>query len=339
MDELLEAMAEIMSILKSIGALPVEWRHLIFFLWLLARVFIAYGTPYFVLKEKGAEASKQPYPGVQQNITISVPETSKEQSFRPKTPVAISTTSVNRENAGALTEKVDVSIVPASNVIAPRTIAGGITIHVSGGTNIIQLAGDLSFTERDYNLTNDTGGELKIKIYLLFNSAAWSTGSSSKLITHKNKEVILDDFLESKKFILELERFQAVVCLGLASGQGNAARNLRLTDERAVHLCGRVSRAVEAIKRDIPVYGLPLGYNRNERVNERAQRSVVLLGVQLASGTLTNEAEQRRVITCALKEDIVDDFKFSDYSEVMPGKLFRYNKINRGTYTQNCREG
>jgi hypothetical protein len=168
------------------------------------------------------------------------------------------------------------------------------------------------------------------------NSAAWSTGSSSNLITHKEKEVTLDDFLESERFASELERFQAIVCLGLASGQGSATKNLRLSDERAVHLCGRVSRKVEAIKRDVAVYGLPLGYNRNASVKERAQRSVVLLGVQSASGTLKNEAEQRRVISCALKENIVDDFKFSDYSEVATGKLLRYIKINRGTYTQEC---
>ena len=322
-------MAEIMSFLKSIGALPVEWRHLIFCACILLGFLLAYGTPYLLNEKDDADAPKQASPAVQQNITIGVPEAQKTESAARQESAVI-------PDRAAPSSKADDSSVSTSNIIAPRNIAGGITVHVSGGTNIIQLTGDLSFTQLGYKLTNDTGGEIEIRVYLLFNSAAWSSGSSSNLITYKDKEVTLDVFLDSEKFASDLKRFQAIICLGLASGSGNPEKNIRLSDERAVHLCGRVSNKVEAIKKDITVYGLPLGYNRNAGVKERTQRSVVILGVQSSSGTLTGEFEQRRVISCALKENILNDFKFSDYSEVAPGKLLRYIKINRGIYTQTC---
>jgi hypothetical protein len=236
---------------------------------------------------------------------------------------------------------VEVPKVEARNVIAPRNIAG-LTLNITGGTNIIQVAGDLSVTEKDYKLTNPaTGDEIKLKIYLLFNSAAWSTRSSSKLITYKNREITLDEFLGGEKFASDLNTFQAIVCLGLASSQGSPQDNVRLSDQRANHLCGEVSRRVEALKRNVAVYGLPLGYNKNASVKdtakERAQRSVVILGVQSATGQFKSEEEQRRVISCAIKEDLVDDFKLSDYSEVAPGKVLKYIKLQRGEYyTQGC---
>jgi hypothetical protein len=70
-------------------------------------------------------------------------------------------------------------------------IAGGFTVHVTGGHNII-VNGDLSVAEKDYKLTDrTTGDEVNLKVYLLFNSAAWSSRSSSKLITYKDKEITL----------------------------------------------------------------------------------------------------------------------------------------------------
>jgi hypothetical protein len=124
--------------------------------------------------------------------------------------------------------------------------------------------------------------------------------------------------------------------LGLASGEGSSKENLRLSDQRANHLCGEVSRRAEALKRNVAVYGLPLGYNKNASVKERAQRSVVILGIQSASGRFASDEEQRRVISCAIKENIVDDFKFSDYSEVVAGKVLTYIKITRGRYYADC---
>ena len=329
-------MADIVpSIFRGIADLSPVVRHLAFagwaISWALVGTAIFYGIPAILGGTKEADEVKPPPPpAVQQTITIAGHDIGLplERSGAPQAAAVI-------PESVRPPEKIEAN-ASTNNVIAPRNITGGITIHVSGGTNIIQVGGDLSVTEQAYKLTNDTGGEIEINVYLLFNSAAWSSGSSSKLITYKDKEVTLDDFLEGEKFASHLNTFQAIVCLGLASGKGSTFRNLGLADERAVHLCGIVSRKVATIKKDIAVYGLPLGYNKNAGVKERAQRSIVILGVQSASGTLTKEAEQRRVIACALKENLVNEFKFSDYSELAPGKLLRYIKINRGTYTQNC---
>lgn len=328
-------MAEILSsAFRGIAELSPVARHLWFAgwaaCWTLVGAAIFYGSPAILGKAKQAEVVKQPpAPAVQQTITVTVHDNgpAPDRNVPPQAPATMPETV-------ASPAKVETPSPP--NIIAPRNIAGGITIHVSGGTNIIQVGGDLSVAEQAYKLKNSTGGEIEIKVYLLFNSAAWSSGSSSKLITYKDKEVTLDDFLGGEKFASHLNTFQAIICLGLASGKGVSARNWRLSDERAVHLCGVVSRKVEAIKKDVAVYGLPLGYNKNSAVKERAQRSVVILGVQSASGTLTDEAEQRRVIACAIRENLVNEFKFSDYSELAPGKLLRYVKVNRGTYTQDC---
>jgi hypothetical protein len=325
-------MPDPMSWLKAIAAFSLEWRTFGFIAWVIIGAIVAYGTPY--LKERDAGASRQPAPPTQQTITINGPVVGNVTQAPAPAPVAAPV--AQTEGSGA----------PLGNIVASKSVPG-LTIQVLGGTNIIQVTGDLSVKERDYELTNNTGGKLGVKIYLLFESAAWSSGSSSNLITHKNKEVRLADFLESKQFISALNDSHAIICLGLSSAKGSTARNLELSDQRAVYLCGLVSKRVEAIKREIPVFGLPLGYNRNNvfkenTKGERSQRSVVILGVQSASGSLENEAEQRRVIGCILQEDILDDFKFSDYSAFAPGRLLRYIRIKRGNFaedTTNCSGG
>ncbi len=208
-----------------------------------------------------------------------------------------------------------------------------------GGTNTIQVGRDFSVKERSVQIQTDEGGKAQIKIYMLYDSAAWSYGSSSKLITHTNRSANLADFLDSPEFSRDVQSFDTLVCLGLASGvaKGNLADTIALSDARAVTLCGLVSRKIEAMLKKTKVFGLPLGYHKNSKVkpnslNERRQRSVVILGVQSLSGTLETETEQQRVISLILENDIVDEFRFSDYSEVSSGKSLRYLCIERGQF-------
>jgi hypothetical protein len=149
----------------------------------------------------------------------------------------------------------------------------------------------------------------------------------------------------SHEFAQHLENFEAIVCLGLASGvsKGSAARTLALSDERAVHLCGLVSRKVAVTNKKAKIFGLPLGYHKNANVEkntiaEREQRSVVILGISTASGTLKSDEMQQRIISEILREGIIEDFKPSDYSEVASGKPLCYIEIKRGhhSYSKQC---
>lgn len=354
-------LAQVPQWFTQFGHQPPGARTIAFAAWVVVGAFVCFGSSYFTHREQGSSAkAASPPPPPQQSVEIRT--RGKSSPVRNVATTQISAGSpvienVNTSPVEASNAKVEsfvtapiqidggssghVEAIVGNNISAPKEVAAGIFIHASPGATVnFSVTDGVSFEKKTIKVETKEGGATEIEIYTLFDSAAWAYKSSSQLKSLKDKDINLDTFLDSPEFLGEIKDYHALVCLGLASGvaRGELNRTITLSDERATHLCGLVSRKIFLGFPGIKVFGLPLGYHKNSSVSlnsreEKSQRSVVILGIKAISGTLESEAEQKRVISEILRNDGLLNFKSTDYSEVTSGKPLRYLRIERGIYS------
>lgn len=183
------------------------------------------------------------------------------------------------------------------------------------------------------------GGTADIETYLLFDRAAWAYGEFNKFLDEKGRAVDLSVFFEGDEFTSRAKEYDAIVCLGLLSSQSRTPlkQTLHLADDRAVHLCGMISRSRGIDLNHTKIFGLPLGYHKKVAVKkkapeERRQRGVILIGIKASSRDLKDEGSQHKMIAAILSNDSIEGFQSSAYSEVDAKAPLRYIQIHRGTF-------
>lgn len=361
----LDWLSQVTQWFAQFGHQPPGARTIFFMMWVVLGALVCFGSPYFTIQEKSvstkaAPAPHAPSPAPTQKVEVQTRGKSSpirnvaSTQIGPDNPAVknVNTSPVELKNAAAenliaAPIQIDsssygsVEAIVGNNVQAPKEVAAGIFIHAAPGATVnFSIAEGVSIQKNTIKVETKDGGATQIEIYTLFDSAAWAYKSSSQLKSIKDKDVTLEEFLDSAEFLGEIKDYHAVVCLGLASGfaQGELRRTVTLSDERAVHLCGLVSRKIYLGFPKVQVFGLPLGYNKNSSPGlnskeEKAQRSVVILGIKANSGSLENEIELKRVVSEILRNDGFANFRSSDYSEVTSGKPLRYMRIERGVYS------
>jgi hypothetical protein len=368
---------QILTLFNVLQGIPPLSRHVFFVMWLLAGAIVFYGVP--LLRLAGTETKPKVGPSTpslqniqagganspQKNVNVAPVQAADADLKILTAPVQVAdsraekvisapTEANNTNSENVITGPIqvdnlsnkssgDVQATVGSNVQAPKELRTGLYTQNVGGTVNIYIGNSAAAIEKStIKVTEDLGGSAgsaEIEIYTLFNSASWAYKSSSQLLTYKDQKLTLEEFLVSDGFMTEVKTYQAIVCLGLASGvaRGELAQTVALSDERATHLCGLVSRKIYPTSEATKVFGLPLGYHQKEvkaqTREEKQQRSVVILGIKAASGTLESEEHLHSVITEILKNDGFGQLKSSDYSEVSSGKRLRYLRIERGIYS------
>ncbi len=204
-----EMMAEIMSWLKWIGSWPWELRTLLFVACSIVGFLLAYATPHIPKLEREAEKARQPAPSqsvpvivqpinigdtkveispatIEQSSPKQEPNSIAQQAPRPfkverpqqqtpkQTPAPIGVRgSKNEAEHSSGREDRSRKIGSAGSITkyysSKKYLRGNVTIQVTGGSAIIQLAGDyVPDYERDYKLKSlTTGDEIDIKVFML----------------------------------------------------------------------------------------------------------------------------------------------------------------------------
>ena len=81
--------------------------------------------------------------------------------------------------------------------------------------------------------------------------------------------------------------------------------------------------------------GVPLGYHTNSSVtqqdaDELRQRVVIILGIKSATGDLSSEEGEQRIISEILRQGKIPNFQADLYSEVAAQKPLHYFKVEGG---------
>ncbi|MGA7327097.1 MAG: hypothetical protein WBX25_22075 [Rhodomicrobium sp.] len=188
-------MAHVVSVLKFLADLPPISRWLWFGLWILAGFVLFVASPWLVPKAKETQSEEPHAQTVQQNVSAGAPTaTTDSQASQQAVSAPVQIEKLSQSAGGDIQNSV------GNTVNEQKTITGGVHYWFIGGTNTIQVGRDFSVKERSVQIQTDEGGKAQIKIYMLYDSAAWSYGSSSKLITHTNRSANLADFLDSPEF-------------------------------------------------------------------------------------------------------------------------------------------
>ena len=335
---MLEDMPSYLNWIEQFGRASTEARTLVFCGAVLLSALVCYGSPLLTAKASKPNSRTMPSPDRQTTVTVADEAATAKNELVGASQKNVVTAPIRIDQLSA-NSSGPVQAVMGNNLQAPKEFAG-IQVTVLGNAPLtINLGNDFSIQKQSLKINTNVNGQAEIEIYTLFNSASWSYRSSSKLVNYRDKNVDLEQFLSSTDFLDEAKGYNAIFCLGLASGiaQGDITKTAALSDERATDLCGLVSRRIYGLAKQTRVFGLPLGYHKKSHVKqnsreEREQRSVVILGIETARGTLETEAEQHRVIDEILKNDGLGNFKSSDYSEVALNKPLRYLRIERGVY-------
>lgn len=200
---------------------------------------------------------------------------------------------------------------------------------------VINIAGGEAVRKDVYSVTGVNGSAV-IEIYLLFDRAAWAYGNTSEFVDKKNRSLSLSSFLDDQQFYDEASQYNAIVCLGLASAHSDAeeSRGLEISDERALHLCGLISKKRYIDLGKTKVFGLPLGYHKDKTATkgsrqERDQRGIVIIGVKSSSGDMEGRETKEIIISEILRSKRLNNFDAENYSEVSASRPLRFLEIKR----------
>ena len=246
-------MLEDMSVfdwITQLGHQSPAARTLLFAIWMLLGLFLFYGSPLFAPKGSRANTgipspADPPVTGVHLDASnsdvrnvITTPVKVEQSDIGNFVSAPTEATHSRVENVVTAptslrqisnTSSGSVQTTAGNNFQAPKEIATGIFIQPVGGTTIINIDNGVTFHKKAIKVKTNKGGATEIQIYTLFDSASWAYRSSSKLLSFKDKDVSLERFLDSQDFSADAESYQAIVCLGLASGvaRGELARTVR----------------------------------------------------------------------------------------------------------------
>ena len=139
--------------------------------------------------------------------------------------------------------------------------------------------------------------------------------------------------LDSDGLAKAIARYDTIVCVGLGSRRATLSSKeiARLIDNRAVQLCGVIARK-PYVSENAKLYGLPLGQQLDTPPSEkdRADTSLILIGIRNAKDDLADAAVQKKMIAELVRGGKIADFPLGNFSEVASGKELRYIEVKGG---------
>ena len=269
-----------------------------------------------------------------------------------KTPVeqelAPTPTEAPLQAAPAIQEQVPPPVEPTSPskqeqaaVQAPAAPAQPAPLQFAGGFNFIQESANVIPTpvgsvldKQDFAVSTEKGGSAEVEVHILPIKAGWDLRRTGRLVEQPSSRTDLSAFLDSNALGQAVARYDTVVCVGLGSRRAPLSTQeiTRLIDNRAVQLCGIIARK-PYVSENAKFYGLPLGQQLDTAPSEkdRADRSLILIGIINAKGDLADAATQRKMIAEFVRGNRIADFPLSNFSEVASGKELRYIEVKGGS--------
>ena len=156
-------------------------------------------------------------------------------------------------------EQVSVpATAPSPSAVAPaQQFTGG--FNITSKSPISTPAGG-PVEKQELAVSTESGGTAEVEVHLLSNRASPDLAEPTGLLMQSNRRADLSTFLDSDAFAKAVSFYHSVICVGLGSRSSSLSTQeiMRLVDNRAVHLCGILSRK-PYVSVNTKLYGLPLG--------------------------------------------------------------------------------
>ncbi len=300
-----------------------------------------------------AEVTKAPVQEEQASVQAPAPVEPKAPTEEAtKTPVeqelAPSPTEAPLQAAPAMQEPVLSPVDPASPSKqeqaavqaagaraqpAPQQFAGGFNF-IQESANVIPTPVGSVLDKQDFVVSTERGGSAEVEVHILPIKAGWDLRRTGRIVEQPSSRTDLSALLDSNALAQAVARYDTVVCVGLGSRRAPLSTQeiTRLIDNRAVQLCGIIARK-PYVSENAKFYGLPLGQQLDTAPSEkdRADRSLILIGIRNAKGDLADTAAQRKMIAEFVRGSKITDFPFGNFSEVASGKELRYIEVKGGS--------
>ena len=287
-------------------------------------------APLAVEAKVATEHQQVPTPALAPVATIPVPSMEEGTSAPP--PAAV-------EEAAALSEpkaparQDQAAVQESAPSAAPKAQpAGGFKI-ISQSASVIPVSAASSVEKQEFAASTENGGSAEVEVYVLVNKAGRNLRRSKRVVDQSNGRAELSGVLDSDAFTKAAALYDTVACVGLGSrSTGVSAQEVaRLIDNRGVQLCGIIARK-PYVSINTKLYGLPLGQQMDSArpAKERAQRSLIIIGVRNTKGDLTDAGVQKKMVTEIIRGGKIANFPLSNYSEVASGKELRYIEVKGG---------
>ena len=221
---------------------------------------------------------------------------------------------------------------PVPPATAKAVLAGGFDI-VNQSTSVIPVAAGSSVEKQELAAATEKGGSADVEIYVL---SGKGLRRPNRVVDPSNDE--LSAVLGSDDFAKAAARYDTVACVGLGwRNTGLSTQDIkRLIDHRAVQLCGIIARK-PYVSANTKLYGLPLGQQMDSAPSEkeRAQKSLIIVGIKNAKGDLADAAVQKKMVSEIIRGGKIANFPLGKYSEVASGNELRYIEVKNGSATKN----
>jgi len=284
--------------------------------------------PHPVVPKAPAQDEQIPPPAQAPVATVPVPE--EGASTPPQATVEESST-VPEPKAPAWQEQAAVQ-APAPSAASNAQPAGGFEI-VSQSASVIPVPVASLVERQEFTASTENGGSAEVEVYVLLNKAGRKLRRSNRVVDRSNGRAELSAVLDSDAFAKAAARYDTVACVELGSrSKGLSAQEItRLIDNRAVELCGIIARK-PYVSTNTKLYGLPLGQQMDSArpEKERAQRSLIIIGLRNTKGDLTDAAVQKKMVSEIIRGGKIVNFPLSSYSKVASGKELRYMEVKSG---------
>ena len=225
---------------------------------------------------------------------------------------------------------------PAPAATSKAQLAGGFDI-INQSASVNPVPAGSPVEKQELAASTEKGGSADVEVYVLSNKAGWGLRRSNRVVDQSNGRAELSAVLDSDAFAKAAARFDTVACAGLGSRDTALSTQeiMRLIDNRAVQLCGIIARK-PYVSMNTKLYGLPLGQQLDTAPSEkeRAQKSLIIIGIRNAKGDLADAAVQKKMVSEIIRGGKIANFPLGNYSEVASGKELRYIEVRggKGTY-------
>jgi len=221
---------------------------------------------------------------------------------------------------------------PAPSAASKAQPASGFKI-ISQSASVISVPAAGPIEKQEFAASTENGGSADVEVYVLSNKAGRNLRRSNRVVDQSNGRAELSAVLDSGAFGKATAPYDTVACVGLASrSMGLSAQEItRLIENRAVHLCGIIARK-PYVSTNTKLYGLPLGPQMDSArpEKERAQKSLIIIGLRNTKGDLTDATVQKKMVSEIIRGGAIANFPLSTYSEVASGKELRYIEVKGG---------
>ncbi len=249
----------------------------------------------------------------------------EERAPAPPPPAVNEAAGPSETKASARQEQAAVQ-TPAPSAASEAQTAGAFKI-VSQSPGVIPVSAGSPVEKQEFAVSTENGGSAEVEVYVL---SGGNLRRSNRVVDPLNGSAEVSAVLDSDVFAKAAALYDTVACVGLGSrSTGLSTQEIaRLIDNRAVQLCGIIARK-PYLSTNTKLYGLPLGQQTElaRPENERAQKSLIIIGLRNTKSDLTDAAVQKKMISEIIRGGKITNLTLSNYSEVASGKELRYIEV------------